>query len=281
MKIQTALAILVTFFAGPCLAQVSKSAIDQLRNGSPQAAERAFTALQTSFEHGQATEYDLLDGYKHFYREDAELADGINQWIASFPESATAYLARGVYYRKLGETRRGTKYIDKTPSADLEYMKRMYVKARRDLAKSLQLHSGSYIAELHLLNIALHDCDGNAAETAFHNATKILPSNILARARYTVSLTPRWGGSYEQIDAFIARSRAEGVPESTLGLMQAIKLEDLGNVAEEKGRLDAARSFYERALPLSRAGGPRFREVYLPDSQRFCRHYKFGGQDCS
>jgi tetratricopeptide (TPR) repeat protein len=281
MRILAAVVVLVTLFATPCVAQVPRSAIDQLRNGSPQAAERAFSALQTSFENGRVTEYQLLDAYKHFYREDAALASGLDEWIRVFPQSPSAYLARGVYFRKRGEQRRGTNYIEKTPSADLAYMMSMFRKAKPDLAKSLQLNGNSYIAELHVLNIAMHEGDVLGARKALENATRILPSNILARARYTASLQPRWGGSYAQMDAFIARCRSEGVPEGTVALLESIKFEDLGSRAEEKGRLDDARAYFERALPLSRAGGPRFRDAYLYNALRFCRHYKFGGTDCS
>jgi hypothetical protein len=111
----------------------------------------------------------------------------------------------------------------------------MFRRAKPDLAKSLQLNKKSYIAELHLLNIAMYEGDKQAAKNALRNATAILPENILARARYTVSLTPRWGGSYEQIDAFIARCRSQGVAAGTLDLLQAIKLEDLGQSAKKKG----------------------------------------------
>lgn len=260
---------------------VPASTAAQLKNGRLEAAEQAFSALQSSFEQGRSTEFDLLDSYKVFYKEDAALAAALDEWIDAYPQSSYAYLARGVYYRKRGEERRGTNYVAKTPRADLAYMSSMFQKAKLDLARSLQLNNRSYIAELHLLNIAQFEGDVLAARQALSNATDLLPSNFLARARYTVSLTPRWGGSYAQIDAFISRCRSQGVAEETLALLQAIKLEDQGNRAEELGRTAEAMAFYKRALPLSRSGGPRFRRDYLQDTMRFCRHYQFGGADCS
>lgn len=280
MKV-TAFAILLAGFVELGFAQIPASVLTQLRSGNPAAAESSFSALQKAFESGQITEYDLLDSYKVFYGEDSSVAVGLDRWVSTYPKSSPAHLARGVYYRKRGEARRGQGFIAKTPPADLAYMSSMFARAKPDLRISLQLNSKSYLAALHLLNIAQFEGDDLGATKALEDAISILPSNVLARARYTIHLTPRWGGSYDRIDGFIEHCRSQGVSESNLLLLRAIKLDDQGRSAEERGQTTAAISFYERALPLSKAGGQRFRRDYLQDSLRFCSRYKFGGEYCS
>lgn len=282
MRLRLIAAALIALTGCPCVAAIVPAGVAaQLKSGHPETAEQAFASLQASFEQGRSTEFDLLDSYKVFYKEDAELAAALDEWVRVYPRSSYAHLARGVYYRKLGEERRGTHYVEDTPQANLHFMKVMHHKAKRDLARSLQLNPRSYIAELHVLNIAMHEGDELTAKKALANATTLLPTNFLARARYTISLTPRWGGSYAKIDAFISGCRSQGVAEETLALLQAIKLDDQGQRAEERGRTNEAIALYQRALPLSRSGGTRFRRDYLQDSLRFCRHYQFGGADCS
>jgi len=157
----------------------------------------------------------------------------------------------------------------------------MFRKAKSDLESALKHNSKSYLAALHLLNIAQFEGDNQGAARALDLANSIYPPNFLARARYAVHLMPRWGGSYDRVDAFIAHCRSQRVPESTIALIQAVKLEDQGHAAAERGHTKEAIAFFERALPLSRAGGSRFRGVYLRYSLYFCAKYKFGGEYCS
>ena len=234
------------------------------------AVESEFSSLQRKFEQGEASEYDLLDAYKAFYQREDRYRSQLDNWIKQYPNSASAYLARGVYYRKLGEFKRGSDYISQVPNENVDYMTQMFALAKQDLEMSLRLNPKSYLAILHLLNIAQFQGNKHAANNYLHMGNTALPSNFIVRARYLLHLTPKWGGSYQSMERFIDKSRSQGLSQDKLDLLNAIKFDDQGAMAEEKGNLDLARSEYKRALVLAKFAGQRFRQDYLRSASRIC-----------
>ena len=252
--------------------------LDLLTSGDVKSVEKFYSSLQSKFDSGAATEYDLLDAYKAFYQTDDKYRVQLANWIKTFPKSPSAYLARGIYYRKLGEHKRGEQYISQTPTENLTYMEQMFKLAQSDLEISLQLNSRSYLSVLHLLNIAQFRGDTTAATKYLDLGKTILPTNFLLRARYLIQLAPRWGGSYESMDLFIRNCRSEGAPQKTIDLLNAIRLNDSGEFAQEKG-MPQALTDYVNALTLSRAADRRFRQDYLGYSLRICANSNYSAQD--
>ena len=249
----------------------SVNALDQLKAGDFKLVEDSFSALQSEFEQGLKTEYDLFDAYKVFYQRDDVFRPQLNQWIERYPKSSSAYLARGIYFRKLGEFRRGSDYVDKVKNENMEYMEEMFELAKKDLRTSLRIDQKSYLAVLHLLNIAQFEGDDRAAREYLVLGSTAYPGNFLVRARYLIHLTPKWGGSYTAMDTFIESCRSQGMPPDKINLLSAIKFDDQGHSAQEQGQTEQARSAYANALALSRSSGPRFRQDYLQYSLQICR----------
>lgn len=182
------------------------SADDSFKNlisGDVDKLEQRFSSLQSAFRQEKITEYELLDAYKVFYiTVDLYLAQ-FDAWIKKYPKSPSAQVAMGVYYRKLGESRRGGDYIQQVPLDAREYLSMMCAKAKPHLTEALRLEPHSYIAGLHLLNIEQFEGDDAAARQYLDRANSILPKNFLARARYMVHLAPKWGGSFEAMEGFL------------------------------------------------------------------------------
>lgn len=254
----------------PVFAQLSNP-LEQLSAGNFEAVENTYSALQTRFERGLATEYDLLDAYKVFYQRDDRYTEQLTNWIKHYPQSASAYLARGVYYRKLGEFRRGTSYISQVPIDNVKYMEQMFVLSKKDLQTALRLNPKSYLAILHLLNIAQFEGDDRAATKYLVLGNVVLPSNFIVRARYLIHLAPKWGGSYTSMENFIDECRSQGLSPQKVDMLMAIKLDDQGMSAQERGQMGQARLAYVNALILSRSAGERFRHSYLQYSLQICR----------
>lgn len=269
---------LLAVFAQLAFAQTG-DILEQLRSGHFRSVETRFSTVQTDFEKGRVTEFDLLDAYKVFYRKDDNLRTELNAWVTAYPESSSAYLARGAYFRKLGEFKRGTNYISQTPAEDVRYMTQMFDLAKKDLGMALQLNPKSYLAALHLLNIAQFEGDDDAANTYLRLGNSLLPSNFLVRARYLIHLTPRWGGSYPRMDHFISQCLTDGLNTSRIDLLRAIELDDQGRVLHENGDWEKARPKYLDALRLSISGGSRFRRDYLSASMKVCSDPQHGSKE--
>ena len=266
----TIFTVLLGFWSIAPLAQ-SSNAIPNLKAKNFAVVEKEFSELQQRFERGAASEYELLDAYKAFYlREDAYRAE-LDGWIKSYPNSSSAYLARGVYFRKLGEFRRGGAYISKVPQENLSYMEKMYALAKQDLSQSLKLNPRSYLAVLHLLNIAQFQGDDVAAARYLSVGNEIFPTNFIVRARYLIHLTPRWGGSYREMEEFVNKCRAEGVPQDKINMFLAIISEDKGDIAKQQGKIPLAQAEYKKALVYSQKAGSRFRQDYLIKSLSLCQ----------
>ena len=253
--------------------------LEDLRSGHVSLVESEYSSLQKRFEKGDASEYELLDAYKPFYQREDRYRPYLDNWIAQYPASSSAYLARGVYLRKLGESRRGDRYISETPRENVDYMLRMFAASKLDLKKALQLNPKSYLAVVHLLNIAQFEGDNAAANEYLSMGNALLPSNFIVRARYLIHLTPRWGGTYAAMDLFIEQCRSEGVKHDQINMLMAIKENDLGEVWEERGNFSQARAEYEQALHLSRSAGKRFRRDYLGYALSICAQAAYRGKD--
>jgi hypothetical protein len=152
----------------------------------------------------------------------------------------------------------------------LAYMAQMNVKAKQDLALALRIQPTQYLAVLHLLNIAQLEGDRDAAQRYLEIGNRLLPSNIMLRARYLVLLEPRWGGSYEQMEAFIERCAGEQLDARGIALLHAIEGDDRGLTTELNSGWAQAWPQYEAALLLARGWPRTIREDYLGSAMRAC-----------
>jgi hypothetical protein len=88
--------------------------------------------------------------------------------------------------------------------------------ARASLRRALELHPNLMIAYSSLLNFAKNDDDDAELQRLLARATAVCPSCLAPRRQYLVALTPRWGGSYEKMEAYCPRScrRSRSTPGS-------------------------------------------------------------------
>src|SRR5690606_19998049 len=154
--------------------------------------------------------------------------------------SYPSHLALGIYLKKQGLEARGTKYISETSDKELNKMREYLTKARAELSKSLQLTKKPYLSIFHLLDISSTMGEKNESYALLKKANTILPSNSLARNRYLNSITPRWGGSYSEVDRFIESCKSEGAPNFVIAQLQAVKFQDKGLTFYEKNNYQAA-----------------------------------------
>jgi hypothetical protein len=232
--------------------------------------ERRLDAIDASFKAGRVSEFDLLDAYKPFYQQDDVLSGDMAAWEREHPDSYVAHLANGTYRRKLGELRRGQGYIQQVPLESRHYMEIQFELSKRELWRTLELRPESFLALVNLMNIAEYTGDDAMADNVLALSVAAYPRNLLIRARYLAHLTPRWGGSAAEMDTFIEKSRASGVPGDVMRLLEAVRCDDEGFSAWEAHRFDHALTDYRRCMTLASGADPRFTSVYLLHSSAHC-----------
>ncbi len=223
-----------------------------LREGRSDRVERQLNALQQRFESGTADEVELRDAYRVFYALDEAQLATLRRWAAQSPASYPARLALGIHYRRASSDARGGQYIRDTPEDDLRRARRLAADAAAELDASMRLTAKPYLSLFHRMEIDGTFGSHGDLQRDERLAAKMLPGNYLARMRFVNFTTPRWGGSYAEVDAFIARARAEGAPASALARMEAVELADKGLTLQERGdvagELDAYRAALEKGM---------------------------------
>lgn len=222
----------------------------------------------------------LVDAYRPLYMREDVLGDALAAWVEKFPKSHPVHLARGTYYRKLGELNRGTGFVGEVGGSKLGYKATVFGTAQEELLSAMPLTPKPYLAALKLLNIARYRGDERAADRFLELGNAALPKNMLLRGRYQDHLAPRWGGSYVKMEAFVVRCRKEGLPAGDVGLIAAIIDNDKGLVAETAGDVPKAVGLYAVALDKARNALPRLQVDYLSHAVLACRQGMLSGVTC-
>jgi len=241
--------------------------IGLLRQGQYAVLEAETAKLQSWFETGHESEFAVRQAYRQLYELSPQDLMKVNSWLQAYPKSYAARLARGTYYKQVGFKIRGEAPTSETPPQNLDGMQRFHEIARIDLEASLPLTSKPYLSVFHLLDI--YGDNPEMRRALMEAGTRMLPSNMLVRARYMRGLTPRWGGSHEAMWAFLAEARKSGATELGVTELEAIIHDDMGDGAIQAGDRKSATEHFRQALELgAKVGGD------LPEQLVFSRYYR-------
>ena len=181
---------------------------------------------QQAYERGAINDEQLREVFRSFYFTTPSLASNFDEWILQFPHSYVAHLARGIYYKKIGQELRGDRGASETSSEQFQGMEQALAKASADLNLSLSLDSKPLLSYVHQLTIA--QLVGRTAEerAILDRSIALDKNNYVVRYAFMGALQTRWGGSPEQMQDFMEKCREAHLSATQLGSLQGLIAED-------------------------------------------------------
>jgi tetratricopeptide (TPR) repeat protein len=228
--------------------------LDWLRQDRFAQLDEHYSAIQHAYKQGQISDEDLRAAFRAFYSTDPALEPKYAAWVQRFPRSYVAHLARGIYFKKVGMERRGGAFIGQTSDAQIRGMQAANAVAAREFDASLALDDRPLLTYLHDIDLHMDDGDDTGSRKLLDRAVKIDPRNFIVREKYMGSLQTRWGGSVEQMRAFLAECQQAGLDAHHLQTLAALVAEDEGWVHQQEGDKEAAVGAYREAARLNPSG---------------------------
>ncbi len=217
--------------------------------------ERRLAGYQEQFEAGQITDYRVGFAFSAFANSDPRVTRGLGRWVEESPDSYVPYLARSVHHANLAKHVRGTAFYNRTSEKAFEKMREYFALAVADSRKALSFNRKLTKAYAVLLDATTYSGPHRDKRKILDEALKHAPRSLLVRDSYLVSLRPWWGGSLEEIRAFLEESRQSGVKLGPLeGFADYIKAETLAR----RGQRWEAIEHYDRALKFGESARYRF-----------------------
>jgi hypothetical protein len=197
----------------------SRGLLAQLRYAD---LDQRMNAFQEAYRTGALDEFALLQEFTAFSIADPSMQGHFDAWVTAFPHSYAARLARGIYYFKSGIQTRGTRYAAHTTEQQMRGMKFYLDKAQPDLQASLALDAKPMVSYNYLIRIGMEIGQKESNRSLLDAALKLDPVALLARRPYLKSLETRWGGSLDQMLAFMDESRNAGLGNGQLAVLQQL-----------------------------------------------------------
>jgi len=188
---------------------VQRQIIDLLDKRDYAALERVLGGHQWAFEADSDNTRQLENAFAAFRKVPRSSEPALDEWVAKYPASYVALVARGSYYHAQGLDARGTAFMKDTPDENVAAMRFYLGKARRDLERSLKLTQKPYLSRMLLMSVTRTASGRRGVRAQYLEAAKLAPQSVEPRLAYMTSLEPRWGGNLKEMEAFAAESRAQ------------------------------------------------------------------------
>ncbi len=190
----------------------------------------------------------LFAGYNAFRKNDPRYEGLMTDWIKKFPNMYQPYLARAEYYYNAAWNARGTKWATETTQEQFQGMNTNFEKTRKDLNTVLNLNNKTLVPHQLLINIAKTQSSDTEMKELIKKAIEINPASYKLRATYLISITPRWGGSYKEMEAFTNDSLSYATQNSKLQILPGHIYDDLASSQVSVKKFNVAEQLFIQAL---------------------------------
>lgn len=195
--------------------------IDLVKRADLAGLESTITALQESYEQDTAASVTLETAVATFARLPAAAETTLDQWVAKYPRSHAAHVARARFFMEQAVRARGDRFAADTPKENFDKMYALQANALNDLERSFSLTAFPYLSHRYSMAIARQQSRRDAVRAHFAAAIQLAPLSVETRLAYLDALEPRWGGSIFAMQRFIDDSRAAMADDKAFARLQA------------------------------------------------------------
>lgn len=227
----------------------TEQTVAMVRAGKFAELDRYYGAIQAAYAKGSISDERLRLAFRHFYDDSPDLAARYASWVKEMPNSYVAHLASAIYYVRVGEASRGDRFIADTSEAQLDGMGIAFARASAELRTSLPLDKKPLLSVFYELDIGKFEGDATRNRQLLQDSLAIDRRNYIVRQMYLQTLQTAWGGSTQQIEAFLAESRNAGSSARQVRRLSAMVFADEAWVDEfdRKNYKRAAAEYLEAA----------------------------------
>ena len=144
------------------------------------------------------------------YGQDPDVMEAtLLRWRTSSPESHHAWLISGIFYKELAWMWRGTGFSNTVAEAAWAKFSEYMPRSRRFLERSYELNPLDPESSSNLLITArAMSLSRSEQDVYFGRVMEITQNHYYAWDNYWINATPKWGGSWEEIDAIVEQTEA-------------------------------------------------------------------------
>lgn len=166
--------------------------------------EKELSSLQSTYEKNPSTERNLLLALSAFKNSDPALKNKLEVWVREKKNSIFSHLALAMYHEHLGWLSRGSRWGKDTTSQQFSKMKAHFRKANDEL--QLVIAKNPKISIAYAVLISVNTLRKQKLKY-YNEGIKNNPLSSVIRTTYLNYLLPKWGGSFEEIEAFLAETK--------------------------------------------------------------------------
>ena len=202
-------------------------------------------ATQAAFEADPGREEQVGQMWDTFATSDPSVGPLLEAWGAA-ADSYAPRVALGIHHRRSGWGARGMRTNVSREQSDA--MNAHFEQARKHLHRALEIHPRLAVAFEYLINIEKSDSANAESRRLVEEAARVCPSCVGPPFEHLFGLTPRWGGSYEEMERYLVELAPRIEKFSRLAVLRGGVAWERANSARYRQDYPAALSSYDEAL---------------------------------
>jgi tetratricopeptide (TPR) repeat protein len=161
-------------------------------------------------------------------------------WVAAYPKSYLARMARARHFYALGFQKRGSAFADKTTEEQFNAMRQEFIKSTADLQAAVALNNKPTLAYAQSIAVAASISEHELVAKLIQEAETKFPKSLAIRSVAAAYSHPKWGGSLEELDQIASSAAAAGMGAADLRFVNYRVEMEKGNyyevVTKQNGR---------------------------------------------